>query len=117
MLTFARRFAITQIWPAGAIPRTVFAVAVVTGGVAALTATLEIGFTPMPPLNLTIEGDCRTCPKVAQGTRTTNKSPRPDIYFMTHSSEGLPVATPPEVPILGLWVADHTLLAFSTQLS
>lgn len=49
-LTVALRSAILQIWPAGETPRTIFGEAVV---VVPLTVTLEIGSTPMPPLNCT----------------------------------------------------------------
>ena len=48
--TVAVRSPILQIWPGGGTPRTVFGEAVV---VDPLTVTLEIGSTPMPPLNRT----------------------------------------------------------------
>ena len=48
--TVAVRSAILQIWPGGEMPRTVFGEAVI---VDPLTVTLEIGSTPMPPLNRT----------------------------------------------------------------
>src|SRR5580658_9453301 len=77
----------THIWPAGEIPRTTFAVAVVTGGIVVLTTTLETGITPMPPLNVTREFSRIPSARVDRGARTKNKSPRPDMNFMTHSSE------------------------------
>src|SRR5271156_2559423 len=84
VLTSASRPAITQIWPAGETPRTTLAVAVVVGGVVVLTTTLEIGSTPMPPLNFTSEFSRIPLPKVERGTRARRKSPRPDLCFMTH---------------------------------
>src|SRR6266566_7224008 len=63
------------------MPRTAFAVAVITGGVVALTTTLEIGSTPMPPLNVTSE----SLPSVDTGITATSKRPRLVTHFIVTS--------------------------------
>src|SRR6476620_2091468 len=56
-LTLASRSAITQIWPAGNTPRTIFRFTVTDGpvtqaaGGAGQPLTVETGMTPIPPLN------------------------------------------------------------------
>src|SRR5262249_47358668 len=55
VLTVASSLSITQIWPAGCTPRTIFRFTLSTtdavGGVGATATPEETGWTPIPPLN------------------------------------------------------------------
>src|SRR5215469_8901837 len=80
VLAFASRSAIRQICPGGFMPRTTLGWAVT---VDPLTMTLEIGSTPIPPLNLTSVLLGPLVPKAESVMMPTSTIPRPKILFIT----------------------------------